>query len=75
VAYLVSREDRPWPEWGKTRKPLTKVQLARMLKPYGISPGTIRLDDGTAKGTTAKGYLKSAFEDAFARYLSGASPF
>jgi Protein of unknown function (DUF3631) len=66
VAYLVSREDRPWPEWGKTRKPISKVQLARILKPFRISPGTVRLDDGI----TAKGYHKSAFEDAFARLFA-----
>jgi hypothetical protein len=72
VEHLVSLEDRPWPEWGKARKPISKVQIARMLKPLSISPGTIRLADGS----TPKGYHKTAFEDAFARYLSsGDAPF
>jgi Protein of unknown function (DUF3631) len=66
VDYLVSLEDRPWPEWGKTRKPISKVQVARLLQPLHISPGSIRLPDGT----TRKGYYRRAFKDAFARYLS-----
>jgi hypothetical protein len=65
VEYLVGLEDRPWPEWGKTRKPISKVQLARLLRPLRISPGTIREEDGP----TPKGYKKTAFKDAFDRYL------
>ncbi len=61
---LASREDRPWPEW-KAGKPITPNQLARMLKPFRISPGTIRTHIGTAKG-----YMRDAFDDAFARYLA-----
>jgi putative DNA primase/helicase len=76
VAYLVGREDRAWPEWGRARKPITAVQIARLLKPLAISPGSIRPADGGAG--TAKGYYRRAFEDAFARYLvplSGDPPF
>jgi putative DNA primase/helicase len=62
-AALAEREDRPWPEWSKG-KPITPVQLARLLKPYMIVPNTIRLG-----ATTAKGYALDAFEDAFERYL------
>jgi hypothetical protein len=36
-----------------------------MLKPFAITPGTIRLDTGN----TPKGYHLAAFEDTFARYL------
>jgi putative DNA primase/helicase len=67
VAHLVGLDDRDWPEFGKTGRPITKVQVARLLKPLRISSGTIRLDDGQ----TAKGYYRAAFEDAFARYLPG----
>ena len=38
--------------------------LARLLKPYGIRPQTVRV--GTA---TPKGYPRIVFEDAFSRYL------
>jgi hypothetical protein len=64
VAHLASLEDRPWPEY-RAGKPITKAQVARLLAPLHISPGTIRLADGH----TAKGYYRRAFDDAFARYL------
>jgi hypothetical protein len=64
VGYLVALDDRPWPEW-KHGKPITKVQLAHLLKRFKISSGSIRLDDGR----TPKGYYRAAFADAFLRYL------
>jgi putative DNA primase/helicase len=63
VAYLVALEDRPWAEWSKGR-PLSKNQLARLLKPLRVSSGTIWFP----AGHTARGYKRSAFDDAFARY-------
>ena len=45
TAHLVGLEDRPWAEWSKGR-PLSKNQLARLVKPFRVSPGSIRLDDG-----------------------------
>jgi hypothetical protein len=68
VEYLVSLEERPWPEF-RNGKPISKARVARLLKPLRISSGTIRLDDGR----TAKGYYQRSFEDAFARYLPAAS--
>jgi Protein of unknown function (DUF3631) len=66
VATLVSLEDRPWSEMNKGR-PLTKTGLARLLKVFKIFPTTIRLEGDR----TAKGYYRSNFDDAFARYLPG----
>lgn len=60
---LERMEDRPWPEWNKGR-PLSKTQLARLLRRYAVRPTTIRVGDETPKG-----YLLKTFEDAFARYL------
>jgi len=57
-------EHRPWAE-DRAGRPITKARIARMLAPLHISPGTIRLADGR----TAKGYYRSGFDDAFARYL------
>jgi hypothetical protein len=68
VAYLVRLEGRPWAEFGKSRKPLTKNGLAALLRPFKIHSRSIRLDDDR----TPKGYQRRAFEDAFARYLSPA---
>lgn len=63
-------EDEVWTiQWPRglagssARGPAAK--MASLLRPYGISAGTIRLPDGT----TPKGYRLEAFEDAFARYL------
>jgi putative DNA primase/helicase len=63
ITALTAMEDRPWSEW-TGRRPITASQVARILKPYGISPRTIR-----SSATTAKGYLLADFQDAFARYL------
>ncbi len=63
--YLNEMEDRPWPEYGRSRKPITTVQIARLLKRHTISPGTIRTEAGTPKG-----YKLESFENVFARYLS-----
>jgi putative DNA primase/helicase len=63
---LVKMEERPWPEMGKSGKPLTQRGLARLLGFFKIKPGTIRLGD-----VTAKGYERKDFGDAWQRYLAG----
>ena len=63
VDVLGRMEERPWPEW-RHGHPLTVRQLARLLRPFGIHPRTIRA--GTDR---AKGYEVGQFVDAFARYL------
>ncbi|MCK8784136.1 DUF3631 domain-containing protein [Roseomonas sp. NAR14] len=60
-------EERPWPEW-KHGKPMTVVQLARALKPFGVRPSTVRLGNETAKG-----YYKETFQEAWERYLTPVS--
>jgi hypothetical protein len=64
VAELNAFKDRPWLTIRRGRE-LDPSRLAWMLKPFGIIPGTIRLDTGK----TPKGYLRTAFNDAFERYL------
>jgi putative DNA primase/helicase len=60
-------EDRPWAEDGIAINPR---QLARLLKPFGIAPKSVRL----GRGSTPKGYTAAQFEDAFARYLPPIPP-
>jgi hypothetical protein len=60
---LSALEDRPWPEWHQG-KPITPRQIAKLLEPFDLTPGTIR-----TTGSTAKGYKLEQFTDAFARYL------
>jgi hypothetical protein len=59
--YLIDLDGR-WADW--KGKPLSKAVLARLLSPFGILSGTIRLG-----GQTAKGYYHLSFKDAFERYL------
>ena len=59
-------EDSPWPTFNRG-KPLTQAQLARLLRPFGVSPLSIR-PDGTPD-RTAKGYKLADLQDPFARYL------
>lgn len=64
VDALTQIETSPWAEWSRG-KPLTKQKLGRLLGRFGITPGTIRLDEGR----TPKGYYMRDFQDAFSRYL------
>jgi Protein of unknown function (DUF3631) len=47
VAQLAAIEDAPWAEW-KGSKPITKHQLAGLLKSFSIFAKTIRLQSGSA---------------------------
>ena len=46
-------------------RPLSSIGLARLLKRFGVQPGTIRLSDGR----TPKGYKRESLSEAFRRYL------
>ena len=64
---LNEMEGRPWPEW-RRGAPLTARGLAKLLKPFDIAPGTIRVDGIATAGGTAKGYKRSAFSDVWESY-------
>ena len=51
--------------------PLTQNRLAKLLRPLGIAPDTIRISDKTAKG-----YFAHRFRDAFERFCpeAGSQP-
>jgi putative DNA primase/helicase len=53
VETLHTLEDRPWAEWGRSGKPISKIQIARILKDFKIYPD----------------YCLNRFAEAFARYL------
>lgn len=61
---LQHREERPWCEWGRSEKPITARGVAKLLKPFGVQPRQIRIEEATAKG-----YRREDLEDAFSRYL------
>ena len=68
IQSLIEMESRPWAEY-KSGKALSKVGLARLLKPFGVEPTKWRERDQTQRG-----YLRNDFEDVFARYLMIESP-
>jgi putative DNA primase/helicase len=63
LADLTADESRPWGEW-KRGKPLTAIGLARLLKPFGVTPRKVRIGDETRQG-----YRAEDLADALARYL------
>jgi putative DNA primase/helicase len=62
---LVAIEGRSWAEFGKARKPISKNQLARLLKDFHIKPDNVRIGSRVPKG-----YHRQQFEEAWQRYLT-----
>lgn len=58
---LCALEESPWNEWRGGRIPITTRGIAKLLKPYGISPAQDRIGSF---------YRPADFADAFNRYLS-----
>jgi putative DNA primase/helicase len=71
VNELAALEGHDWAEY-RNGKSITVNQLAALLKPDAITPGTVRFAPGP-KGTK-KGYKLTQFSDAFARYLPPIPP-
>lgn len=65
---LAELEERPWGDWWRG-KPLNQNQLAKLLREFGIQSQNIRTDAGVHRG-----YYRTAFDDAFARYLTRPTP-
>ena len=67
-AYLAGElgdmEDRPWAEWRGT-DPITAPQLAKLLKPFGVRPKKMRINE---KGPV-QGYESASFKRVFRSYL------
>lgn len=63
INYLIGIDDAPWSSYAKG-KHMTPRHLSRVLKPYGVKPGDVRIG-----ANHAKGYTVADFKDAFARYL------
>jgi putative DNA primase/helicase len=63
---LAQMVGRPWPEFGKAKKPITQNAIARLLKGFKVQPVDIRHPD---TGRPCKGYWTSALQSVFERYL------
>lgn len=70
IDILHKMEDRPWPEWGRARKPISQVQVGRLLTPFGIKSKKLRRL-GITPGT--RGYTLDDLREAFARYIPARS--
>jgi hypothetical protein len=63
VDKLAGYSDRPWVEALKG-KPITERWLAQQLRPYGIHPRTLRIEN-----LRGKGYWETDLHDTFRRYI------
>jgi putative DNA primase/helicase len=63
--HLATLEERPWPEYGRSRKPISKAQVSRLFAPIKLISGTVRRDEETFKG-----YTRKALNAVIARYFS-----
>jgi putative DNA primase/helicase len=68
IEALTADPEARWREFNRG-KPISARTLARLLRPFGIVSGTVRLNSGTAKG-----YRVESFADAFSRYLPTFDP-
>jgi hypothetical protein len=60
---LNGMEDAPWGDWHG--RPLSAHNLGKLLSPFEIKSRTVRFPGNT----TAKGYLRKQFDDAWERYI------
>ena len=58
VDALAKLEGHPWAEY-KRGKPISQNQLARALKPLGITPNVIRMGDETWRGSWRRRILSA----------------
>jgi putative DNA primase/helicase len=65
---LSSDELKRWSTFHRGQ-PMTARQFAKQVSEFGVEPRTLRFGD-----TTAKGYQRSDFADAFRRYLPSSPP-
>ena len=70
VDALALMEERPWPEWGRQKKPLTTRALAVLLGPFGVEPKQLKFG-----GKKHRGYELKDLEEPFSRYLNPSRRF
>lgn len=65
IEELTRDDEMAWATYNRGQ-PIKPKQIANRLREFRISSQTIRIGN-----TTTKGYLRSSFSDAFARYIAG----
>ena len=66
---LHADETKPWSSYGKTGKPITERQVARLLADFKIYPRNLKIADELGRQKVVKGYLRSSFAEAFEAYV------
>lgn len=69
IAALCEDDEASWATYNRG-KPLSPRQLAKRLGGYGVSSKNLKISYGDVK----KGFERSQFEEAFARYLTSSHP-
>jgi hypothetical protein len=64
LGHLQLLPERPWVEYGRRSQPITAIQLADLLRPFGVRPQQLK-----RSGNNERGYRRSDFEEAWKRYL------
>ena len=64
LGHLHLLPERPWNEYGRRGLPLTAIQLADLLRPFGVRPQQLK-----HHGAKERGYRRRQFEEAWRRYL------
>ena len=67
--YLHTLEERPWSEYGRQRKPISKNQIASLLRPFEIRPKPIRVGE-----IVGRGYALDICSEVFGRYITPLDP-
>lgn len=65
LAALHADETKPWLAYGKSQKPITDRKVSDLLRDFKVYPRNLKV----AGERVAKGYLRSAFTEAFEAYL------
>jgi hypothetical protein len=79
VGALLELEDGLWSEWrglsdNRPPRKLTQSELAKLLSPFRISPKTIWPAQRRPGDKSARGYMRSQFETAWASYCPADTP-
>lgn len=69
VERLILMDNRPWPEMGRSRKPLTPTRFTQMVGRFGVQRR--RAYDPTSQKAGPWGFRLIDFDEAFGRYLDG----
>ena len=64
---LSEMEDRPWPEFGRSGKPITPTKVAQLVAAFAIKPERLNDLPGHTRGT--RGYRLESAANVFERYL------